>query len=263
MMPNMAANSMEPERIGGGGAPSNALVVELDAYHGPLGLLLHLIRSQDLDIFDIPVAGITAQFLEVVHGSGALQLDEAGEFMETAAMLLRIKSQMLLPDPDETDFEDPRAELVRRLLEYEQMRELGRRLRKAEEARRLRYSKGYVEERPTREKPEVELRLSWNELMEAARDLVRPPQPPPVPAPRVTVAEKTALVVERLRTARRVEFHSLIVDRDAMQVAVTLLACLELVRKRTIRLRQVRQFSPLWLYRATSGGQSADPVEGT
>ncbi len=113
------------------------LVVELDQFEGPLDLLLHLIREQDIDIFDIPIARITKQFLVAIEGVEELGLDRAGEFLELAATLVRIKSQMLLPRPydDTGELEDPRAELVRRLLEYEHFRDAADRLEDAEAGR--------------------------------------------------------------------------------------------------------------------------------
>jgi hypothetical protein len=101
-------------------------VVDLERFQGPLDLLLHLIRSQDIDIFDIPIADITAQFVAAIEGvEGRLSLERAGEFLEMAATLVRIKAQMLLPrHEDLLEDEDPRSELVRRLLEYELFREI-------------------------------------------------------------------------------------------------------------------------------------------
>ena len=100
------------------------LLVEVDRFQGPLDLLLHLIRTQDIDVFDIPISRITDQFLQAIQGIDADDLDRAGEFLEMAATLIRIKAQMLLPRPGDDEEEDPRAELVRRLLEYEQIREI-------------------------------------------------------------------------------------------------------------------------------------------
>ena len=100
------------------------LVVETERFHGPLDLLLHLIRTQDIDIFDIPIARITRAFLEAIEGTAVADVDEAGEFLEMAAALVGIKSRMLLPGPAGEEDHDPRAELVRRLLEYEMIREV-------------------------------------------------------------------------------------------------------------------------------------------
>ena len=126
------------------------LVVETDRFHGPLDLLLHLIRTQDIDIFDIPIARITRQFLEAIEVLADTSVDEAGEFLEMAAVLVRIKARMLLPAPEGDADHDPRAELVRRLLEYEMIREVAARLRAAENDRGRRFEKGYVEPRPPR-----------------------------------------------------------------------------------------------------------------
>ena len=101
-------------------------VVELERFHGPLDLLLHLIRSQDIDIFDIPIARITEQFQAALSaGLDRLELDRAGEFLEMASTLVRIKAQLLIPRNESPDWEeDPRADLVRRLLEYEHFQEV-------------------------------------------------------------------------------------------------------------------------------------------
>ena len=100
--------------------------VTLERFEGPLDLLLHLIRSQDIDIFDIPIARITGQFVgALVDGLEAMPIERAGEFLEMAATLVRIKAQLLLPRPEQPDWEeDPRAELVRRLLEYEHFQDV-------------------------------------------------------------------------------------------------------------------------------------------
>src|SRR6267143_4095321 len=103
-------------------APDRPFVVELDEFSGPLDLLLHLIREQEIDITDIPIARIAEQFLAAINQLG---LNQAADYLEMAAELLRIKIQLLLPRPfDDSEWEDPRAELVRRLLEYEQVREM-------------------------------------------------------------------------------------------------------------------------------------------
>ena len=108
------------------------LLVEIERFRGPLDLLLHLIRTQDIEIFDIPIAKITDEFLKAIKSLDVHDLDGAGEFLEMAATLIHIKAQMLLPRPSDEEDGDPRAELVRRLLEYEQIREVSQRLRVAE-----------------------------------------------------------------------------------------------------------------------------------
>src|SRR5690606_31711362 len=144
-------------------------VVELERFQGPLDLLLHLIREQDIDIFDIPIARITEQFLQAIEGIERLGLDRAGEFLEMAATLIRIKAQMLLPRRVDEDGEliDPRADLVRRLLEYEHFREVARRLDEAEADRARHYARGYVPPIPRNEQP-AELEVTWDEVWAAA-----------------------------------------------------------------------------------------------
>src|SRR5947208_12997202 len=124
-----------------------ALAVRLSVFEGPLDLLLHLIREAKLDIYDIPIAEVTSQYLETLAVLEALDLEVAGEFLVMAATLMEIKSRMLLPrppapPPDEAEEgEDPRAELVQRLLEYEQYKQAAERFREMEEMGRLRFTR--------------------------------------------------------------------------------------------------------------------------
>jgi segregation and condensation protein A len=152
----------QPQRTGDG---DGAFVVELDRFQGPLDLLLHLIREQDIDIFDIPIAQITDQFLRAVSLVDQLGLDRAGEFLEMAATLVRIKAQMLLPRRTDAlgELEDPRAELVRRLLEYEHFREASLRLAASESDRGRRYARGFVPPRSS-PPPSLELQCTWDEV---------------------------------------------------------------------------------------------------
>lgn len=228
-------------------------LVEIDRFQGPLDLLLHLIRSQDIDVFDIPVARITDQFLKAIEELDAEDLDSAGEFLETAATLIRIKAQMLLPrEGDEID-EDPRAELVRRLLEYEQIREISQRMRVAEADRARRFSKGFIPARPKLTYQETPLETNWTDVLSSALALEMPT--PSQRAHRVTprtisMQEKVALILDRLQDRSGIEFTSLIKDfGDTMHGVMTLLAGLELTRRRVLFLRQSRPFSELWLYR--------------
>lgn len=244
------------------------LLVEIDRFHGPLDLLLHLIRQQDIDVFDIPIAHITRQFLQAVEGIGARELDNAGEFLEMAAMLVRIKAQMLLPRHDEEEDDDPRAELVRRLLEYEQIREISARLSAAESERGRRFAKGYVQPRPRPELRETLLETTWDEVLEAALG-VKLPEPRdrshPIPGRPVAMEEKIELILERLKEAARVEFSGLLTGLHGigakMHGVMTFLASLELTRRRHLFLRQVRPFSELWLYRRDEPREEEAPGE--
>ena len=233
-----------------------SFVVELDRFQGPLDLLLHLIREQDIDIFDIPIAQITAQFLHAIHvAQHEMGLDVAGEFLEMAATLVRIKAQMLLPRRvDETgELEDPRAELVRRLLEYEHFREVALRLEQMEMERVRRFPRGYV---PPRPKPQVvygPLETTWDEVMAAAYavgERYRPPGEHRVAHRAVPLEEKVALIVHTLARVARVEFSRLVRPfADKLHGVITFVAGLELAKRHQVELRQSEPFAPLWLYR--------------
>jgi segregation and condensation protein A len=242
------------------------LVVDLDRFQGPLDLLLHLIRKQDIDIFDIPIATITQQFLKAVEGIGAQDLDSAGEFLEMAASLLRIKAQMLLPRSEAEEGEDPRAELVRRLLEYEQIREITQRLESSEAERGRRFRKGYLPLRPAPPMEEVPLETTWEEVFAAALRVE-------LPDPRarehsitrrstVTMEEKVQLIMATLQDVAGVEFRKLLAPfQEKMHGVMTFLAGLELARRRRVLLRQTGPFHDLWIYFRKEDDEDAEPLK--
>jgi len=252
------------------------LLVDVERFQGPLDLLLHLIRQQDIDIFDIPIARITRQFIKALEGIRADDLDNAGEFLEMASTLVRIKARMLLPRPESEEDEDPRAELVRRLLEYEQIREIATRLSWSEAERSRQFGKGYVEPRSRPEVDDVPLETTWDEVWERALEVEEP-----VPARElehrvttraVAMEEKAELILNTLRHVPRVEFSRLTRSwREPMHGVMTFLAGLELGRRHLVALRQVRPFSELWLYRGrperdgaeseTSGENESEPED--
>lgn len=233
-------------------------LVDLDRFQGPLDLLLHLIRNQDIDIFDIPIARITQQFLAFVEQVDRLELERAGEFLEMAAILVRIKAQMLFPrHPDDDEEEDPRAELVRRLLEYEHFREVAGLLVGAERERSRRWSRGYVEARPTPPAADAPLETTWEEVWDAVLRLAAREAEPPAgyrfEGRPVRMEEKIELVLGALRESRRVEFAALVSPWGTrMHAVVSLLACLELAKRSMVLVRQAAPFAPLWVYRRRS-----------
>ncbi|MDX1578742.1 MAG: segregation/condensation protein A [Gemmatimonadota bacterium] len=238
-------------------------VVELDRFQGPLDLLLHLIRAQDIDIFDIPISQITSQFHAALDdGLERLELDRAGEFLELAATLVRIKAQLLLPRHDEEDWdEDPRAELVRRLLEYELFQEVSHILSDAEAERRRHLGKGYVEPRSRPEQALDELATTVDDFLEAAMALPAPiPEPTHVaPVRVVTVEEKASLIRRFLAHTERLLFSRLFRSwRERQHVVASLLACLELAKQQVLRLEQVKRFGSIWLFareESATGGE--------
>ncbi len=241
------------------------LTVDLDRFQGPLDLLLHLIRQQDVDIFHIPIAKITDQFLAAVQNIQPDQLEGAGEFLEMAATLIRIKAQMLLPRHDSDEDQDPRAELVRRLLEYEQIREISSRLQASESERARRFGKGFVPTRPRPAISDTPLETTWDEVMVAAMRVELPDDAQRmhlVTTRPVAMEDKVTLILGSLTDEARIEFSRLLRGFDDKAHAVmTFLAGLELSRRHELFLRQVMPFSELWLYRRGEGDE-IPAVEG-
>ncbi len=220
-------------------------LVELDAFSGPLDLLLHLIREQEIDIAEIPIARIADQFLEVIESLG---LNEAANYLEMAAWLLRIKIQMLLPRPfDEENWEDPRAQLVRRLLEYEQIRELARWLEVRADLRSAQFGRGYVPEPPEPDPAPIELDIA--EIVDAV-DRVLEAIPTRVlhrvvPRP-LDVEGATNRIVALLERHGRIHFADLFdEDTTVTDVLSALVALLELARRGKLRLRQRKPFGKM------------------
>jgi segregation and condensation protein A len=252
---------------------SEPFVVELERFRGPLDLLLHLIRSQDIDVFDIPIAHITRQFRSALDaGLHRVELDRAGEFLEMASTLVRIKAQLLLPRSGDPDWEeDPRSNLVRRLLEYEHFHEVARTLAARESERSRHLGKGYVEPRAAPDRYLPELESTRKELIDAARGVPEPrPEPETRPPVReVTVEEKISLLGRLLRKAKRLAFERLFQPWNKRSHAVAaLLACLELARQQRVKIEQVELFGSIWLFPGPSmeedgaGGTARDDAAG-
>jgi segregation and condensation protein A len=227
-------------------SPSPApFVVELPEFAGPLDLLLNLIREEKVDIYDIPIARVARQFLERVHAMG---LNEAADYLELAARLLRIKAQMLLPRHEGEDgWEDPRAELVRRLLEYQQMREVVDLLERLGDDRRQRFQRGFLPTAP--EPPAAPLALSLAELLGAVdrvmRVLVRPGVHEVVPRA-LDVQGAIARVREVLARVRRARWEDIVrLDAEPWEVLSALLALLELAKLGELKLAQAVAFGTL------------------
>ncbi len=226
-------------------------VVRLDQFSGPLDLLLHLLREEQIDIADIPVARIADQFLEVIHELG---LNQAADYLEMAGRLLRLKAQMLLPRREgEEGWEDPRSELVRRLLEYQQIKEIARWLERAAERRALQFPRGYLPEPPELPPPPLALEL-LGFVQAVERVIAAIPQPVlhrVVPRPLDTEGALRRLEV---LLAQREVFswvEALGAHPTIVEVLSTLLAVLELARRGLCRLAQPAPFEPLLVYRET------------
>lgn len=236
--------------------PPYALQVFLEAFEGPLDLLLYLIRRQNIDILDIPIAEITRQYVEYIELMKELQLELAGEYLLMAAMLAEIKSRMLLPRPEsvEEEEDDPRAELVRRLQEYERFKKAAEDL---SDLPRLERDVQVVsieapERKVTVKLPEVtlkELLLAFHDVLKRAEmfsnlHLQREP---------LSVRQRMSEILTRVRTSNFSPFVDLFdAEEGRMGVAVTFLAILELLREALIEVVQSEAFAPLHVRAASS-----------
>lgn len=218
--------------------------VQLDIFEGPLDLLLHLIKKNEVSITDIPLATITEQYLATLELMQTLNLDVAGEFLVMAATLVHIKSRMLLPadeeEPDEEDGEDPRSELVRRLLEYQRYKDAAAELEQREVLTRDVFVRAAP---PTEEAGPREFReISVFELLGALKRVIdRLPQDivHEVTLEKITVRQKMTMLLDHLRNHGKLFFDSLFTEvKSRLEVIVTFLAMLELVKVRAIRVFQ-------------------------
>lgn len=225
--------------------------VQLEIFEGPLDLLLHLIKKNEVSITDIPIATITEQYLETLEVMQTLNLDVAGEFLVMAATLIHIKSRMLLPvtdaEEDEEEGADPRAELVRRLLEYQRFKDAADQLERRELLTRDVFVRSAA---PTEGIPAPGFReVSVFELLTALkRVLDRLPKDAvhEVLLEKITVREKMTLLLDHLRTHGKILFESLFAEvKSRMEVVVTFLAMLELVKVRAIRIFQEQATGPI------------------
>jgi len=234
-------------------AEGSAFVVELSHFTGPLDLLLSLIRDEQLDIYDIPIARIAEQFLQRISSLG---LDEAAEYLEMAARLLRIKAQMLLPRADgEETFEDPRAELVRRLLEYQQMREVVDLLEHRGEARRHQFARRFIAPASDIAPISAPLSLTLGELLAAVDRVLRTTKEPTVHdiVPRSLDIAGAMTAVRTLLSMRRTARWSDLVARNAepWQILSVLLALLEMAKLGELRIAQHHPFASVEIRRDT------------
>jgi segregation and condensation protein A len=234
-------------------AASATFVVQLAEYSGPLDLLLSLIREDEVDIADIPIARVAEQFLLRIH---TLALNEAADYLEMAAQLLRIKAQMLLPRRENDDeWEDPRAELVRRLLEYQQVREVVQHLERRADDRRGRFARAYLPVATMTVPPP--LSLSLVELFAAVDRVLRVarrPQIHDVISRALDVDGAISIVRSILALRSSVAWGELLhTGAERWQVLSMLLALLELARSGELSIRQPRPFSDMEIKRDVAG----------
>jgi segregation and condensation protein A len=282
-----AASALERESSSGHGGPetwnldslppeldyfrtSEAYQVELTGFQGPMDLLLHLIDRDQVDIYDIPIARITNQFIQHIEVMQTISLDKAGEFIAMAATLMVIKMKMLMPshgDEDDEDLEDPRAELVRKLLEYRRFKEAAGSLQDQESERRryhLRQTRfpftGDLDLEPR-------LRIEMFDLLSAlagifdrmhartVHDIVREA---------FTVEEKMSLIEEKVGSGGTVRFEELFSgDSIKMEVIVTFIAILEMVKRGRLNFLQTDSGGPIWIQHPGVDQEVGEHVELT
>ena len=230
--------------------PPDALEIVLEAFEGPLDLLLYLIRKENLDIFDIPMAPLTRQYLEYVELMRARNLELAAEYLVMAAMLMEIKSRLLLPRPPsaEASEEDPRAELVRRLLEYERMKQAAQKLDELPQVGRdVAAISVWIEKTVSQQLPDVssqDLAEAWRGLLHRAR-LSRHHH---ISREELSVREHMSGILRILRERRMAEFTELFQpSRGVAVLVVTFLALLELARELLIEITQAECFAPIYV----------------
>ncbi len=227
-----------------------ALNVRLKVFEGPLDLLLHLIKNAKIDIYDIPIAEITAQYLEYLDLMRDLNLDIASEFLVVAATLAHIKSRMLLPVHAEGEQdEDPRLELVEQLLEYQRYKEASENLRRMQADRELVFSREPDEEERPREEVYIETNLF--DLLTAFREIISMSKEGPaytVASERFSVADRIRVIMARLACARQVRFTDLFEPgAERGEIIVTFLAILELIRLHMVHCMQTAYGGEIFL----------------
>ena len=230
--------------------------VKIDAFEGPLDLLLYLIRKDEVDIYDISVAEIAEQYIEYINLMKMLDLDIAGEFLVMAATLLQMKSEAMLPAGVTVDYEEPmmtREELVRQLLEYKRFKDVAVALSQKQESQQNLYARSFVE--PGLEDfdlKEFRINATLFDLLSAFRTVLQgipEEQLTGLHEEMFTVQQKITEIMGRFKKSKRLEFNSLFSSVcSKLEVIVTFLALLELIRMKRIIARQAQLFSKIWLY---------------
>ncbi len=245
--------------------PPHALRVFLEAFAGPLDLLLYLIRRQNLDILDIPIAEITQQYVQYIEMMKHLELELAGEYLLMAAMLAEIKSRMLLPRSEELeeDEDDPRAELVRRLLEYERYKQAAEGIDALDRMHRDTHqaSAEVVDKQVVRKLPDLtmkELLVAFQDVLTRAENFAHLH----VQREPLSVRQRMSEMLAAVKDGGFVEFIRLFDPREGrMGIAVTFIALLELLREGVIEVVQAEAYSPIHVRAATSAQVADTPTE--
>jgi len=232
--------------------------IKLDIFEGPLDLLLHLVKKNEVELSDIPVATITDQYLAYLGLLQQLDLDVAGEYLVMAATLLHLKSRLLLPEEEtseEEEGEDPRAELARQLLEYQRFKEAAEMLNRRDLLDRDVFARAPLPDE-TDPEPDIVYDVSLGDLLDALQDVLKRAAPEVVHEvilEQVSLREQLCFVLDMLRERTAVVFTDLFPSGvGRLQILVTFLAVLELVRTRMVQIHQEEHFGPIVLTLAVS-----------
>lgn len=242
--------------------------VRLEFFEGPLDLLLHLIKKHEVNVYDIPIALITQQYLDYLDLMQELNLEVAGEFLVMAATLIHVKSRMLLPraDPTQEDVdEDPRDALVRRLLEHQKFKAAAELLHERETIRSAQHGRpdGVVHE-IAGESPEPELEVDLFSLLTAFRGVLERAKQRtrvPLPAEYIPIELRIEQLLGRLSETEACGFEDLFADVDTRAgLIVTFLALLEMIRLKLVRVFQGGSFSPIRVYKRARPADAPHPI---
>jgi segregation and condensation protein A len=248
----------------------DAFPVKLEHFDGPLDLLLHLIKRNEVNIYDIPIALITQQYLDAIHLMQEMNLDVAGDYLVMAATLIHIKSRMLLPRPEtaaaaDGEEEDPRDTLVQRLLEHQKYKAAAGLLHEREQVRAAQWQR--PDERLagiTGEDIEPELEVDLFSLLAAFQAVVqRAKQRPGVmlPSEQVSIETRIGQLLERLSETQACGFEELFADaHDRGSLIVTFLALLEMIRLKLVRVFQSGSFGPIRVYKRSRPVDAPHPI---
>jgi segregation and condensation protein A len=248
----------------------DALPIRLDHFEGPLDLLVYLIRKNEVNIYDIPIALITTQYLETIQLMEELNLDVAGDFLVMAATLIHIKSRMLLPRPEtgagvEGEDEDPRDALVRRLLEHEKFKAAAELLHEREQVRSAQWAlpdQRVAELAGEGYEPEVEVDLF--SLLTAFQAVLRRTKLQPkvlLPSEQISIETRIDQLLDRLSESEACGFDELFADvQDRSGLIVTFLALLEMIRLKLVRVFQSGSFSPIRVYKRPRPADAPHPI---
>ncbi|EAD3866689.1 segregation/condensation protein A [Listeria monocytogenes] len=235
---------------------------KVDAFEGPLDLLLHLIGQLEVDIYDIPMAEITDQYMEFVHTMQEMELDVASEYLVMAATLLAIKSKMLLPKQElEIDYdtleeeEDPRDALVEKLMEYKRFKEAAKELKEKEAERSFYFSKPPMDLAEYDDGAKVaELDVSLNDMLSAFNKMLRrkklnKPLHTRITTQEISIDQRMDSVLEKLnlQVNHRLRFDELFEEQTKEQLVVTFLALLELMKRKLVEVEQAESFADLYV----------------